>query len=82
VQTKLKPSDDSQRVNLDLPADVHWVLQVRDTGPYWDGYQRHFDSLRQAAQFVMYGLGIADRANVWIATEEGNLTIEQIAKFA
>ena len=26
----------------------------------------------------MQGLTIADRANVWIATEDGNLMVEQI----
>ena len=47
-------------------------------GPDWGGNQRHFESLRQAIEFVMQGLTIADRANVWIATEDGNLMVEQI----
>ena len=71
----------SQRVKLDLPADVHWMPadQVPDS-PDWDGHERHFASLRGAIDFVMQELTIADRANVTITTEDGNLTIEQIEK--
>jgi hypothetical protein len=82
VQAKLKLLDAGQRVKLDLPADVHWVPadQVSGAGPDWGGNQRHFESLRKAIEFVMQGLTIADRANVWITTEDGDLTIEQIEK--
>jgi hypothetical protein len=67
---------------MDFPADVHWVPadRVPEAGPDWGGNQRHFESLRKAIEFVMQGLTIADRANVWITTEDGNLTIEQIEK--
>ena len=34
--------------------------------------------MRQAICFAMDELTIADRANLWIATEEGNLPVEQI----
>ncbi len=66
--------------NLDQPADVIWVPadQVTETGVNSPPNQRHFDSVRQAVCFDMDELSIADRANLWIATEEGNLTIEQI----
>jgi hypothetical protein len=82
VQAKLKPSDPRQRVKLDLPADVHWVPadEVPDARPDWSGNQRHFESVRKAIDFVTQRLTIADRANVWITTEDGNLTIEQIEK--
>jgi hypothetical protein len=71
-----------QTVKLDLPADVHWIPadQVPEARPDWGGHRRHFESLRRAIDFVMHELTIADRANVWITTEDGNLTIEQIAK--
>jgi hypothetical protein len=84
LQTKLKTFDPPHRMKFDRPVDVHWVPadRVPEAGPDWHGNQRHFDSLRQAAQFVMHGLSIADRANVWITTEDGNLTIEQIEQFA
>jgi hypothetical protein len=67
-------------INLDLPADVLWVPadQVPETGADTPPNQRHFGSLRQAICFAMDELTIADRANLWIATEEGNLTVEQI----
>jgi hypothetical protein len=58
-----------------VPAD-----QVSDAGPDWRGNQRHFESVRKAIEFVTQGLTIADRANMWITTEDGNLTIEQIEK--
>ena len=82
VQAKLKPSVVRHTVKLDLPADVHWVPadQVSDAGADWGGNQRHFKSLRKAVEFVMQGLTIADRANVWITTENGDLTIEQIER--
>jgi hypothetical protein len=69
-----------QMINLDLPADVIWVPadQVPETGADMPSNQRHFDSLRQAVRFAMDELTIADRANVWISTDEGNFTIEQI----
>ena len=71
-----------QRVKLDRPADVHWMPadQVPETSLDWDGYERHFASLHGAIDFVMQELTIADRANVTITTEDGNLTIEQIEK--
>ena len=71
-----------QRVKLDLPADVHWMPadEVREARPDWGGHERHFESLRRAVDFVMQELTIAGRANVWITTEDGNLTIEQIEK--
>jgi len=67
---------------LDLPADVHWVPadRIPEAGPDWGGNQRHFGSLRKAIRFVMQSLTIADRANVWITTKDGNLTVEQIEK--
>jgi hypothetical protein len=67
-------------INLELAADVLWVPadQVPETGAESPPNQRHFDSLRQAICFAMDELTIADRANLWIATEEGNLTVEQI----
>jgi hypothetical protein len=67
-------------LDLDQPADVIWVPadQVPETGANSPPNQRHFDALRQAVCFAMDELSIADRANLWIATEEGNLTIEQI----
>ena len=66
--------------NLDQPADAIWVPadQVTETGVNSLPNQRHFDSVRQAVCFAMGELSIADRANLWVATEEGNLTIEQI----
>ena len=72
----------SQRVKLDLPADVHWMPadEVREARPDWGGHAIHFESLRRAVDFVMQELTIAGRANVWITTEDGNLTIEQIEK--
>jgi hypothetical protein len=72
----------SQRVKLDLPADVHWMPadEVREARPDWGGHERHFESLRRAVDFVMQELTIAGRANAWITTEDGNLTIEQIEK--
>jgi hypothetical protein len=71
-----------QRVKLDLPADVHWMPadQVPEARADWRGHERHFESLRRAIDFVMQELTIADRANVTITTEDGNLTIEQIEK--
>jgi hypothetical protein len=67
-------------ISLDLPADVMWVRadQVSETGVNAPPNQRHFGSLREALCFVMNELTVADRANLWIATEVGNLTIEQI----
>jgi hypothetical protein len=58
----------SQRVKLDLPADVHWMPadEVREARPDWGGHERHFESLRRAVDFVMQELTIAGRANVWI----------------
>ena len=69
-----------QKTKLDFAADVHWVPadRIAEAGPDWGGNKRHFESLRQAIDFVMQGLTIADRANVWIATEDGNLMVEQI----
>jgi hypothetical protein len=37
--------------------------------------------LREAVRFAMEELTTADRANIWIMTEDGNLTIEQIELF-
>jgi hypothetical protein len=67
-------------INFDLPADVLWVPadQVPETGADTPPNQRHFGSLRQAICFALDELTIADRANLWIATEDGNLTVEQI----
>jgi hypothetical protein len=75
-----KPPGPGQKTKLDFPADVHWVPadRIAEAGPDWGGNQRHFESLRQAIEFVMQGLTIADRANVWIATDDGNLMVEQI----
>ena len=75
-----KPPGPGQTTKLDFAADVHWVPadRIAEAGPDWGGNQRHFESLRQAIEFVMRGLTIADRANVWIATEDGNLMVEQI----
>jgi len=69
-------------VKLDLPADAHWIPadEISQAAPDWDGHARHFGSLRRAIDFVMQELTIADRANVTITTEDGNLTIEQIEK--
>jgi hypothetical protein len=80
VQAKLKPPGPGQKPKLDFPADVHWVPadRIAEAGPDWGGNQRHFESLRKAIEFVMQSLTIADRANVWITTEDGNLTVEQI----
>jgi hypothetical protein len=39
-----------------------------------------FESVREAIDFVMQELTIADRANVWITTKHDNLTVEQIEK--
>jgi hypothetical protein len=71
-----------QMVKLDQPADVHWMPadQVSEAKPDWGGHERHFGSLRRAIDFVMHELTIAGRANAWITTESGNLTIEQIEK--
>jgi len=71
-----------QRVKLDLPADVHWMPadEVPKSRPDWGGHERHFESLRRAVDFVMQELTTAGRANAWITTEDGNLTIEQIEK--
>jgi hypothetical protein len=71
-----------QRVKLDRPADVHWMPadQVPEASPDWDGRERHFETLRKAIDFVTHELTIAGRANAWIATEGGNLSIEQIEK--
>jgi hypothetical protein len=65
---------------LDLLADVFWTPadQIPQTAPEWAGNQRHFESLREAVRFAMEELTVADRANIWITTENGNLTIEQI----
>jgi hypothetical protein len=78
LQTKFESPCPQQFV--DSPADVHWTSadQVLDAEPGTEGNQRHFESLRKATDFVMEELTIADRANVWIATEQGNLTLEQI----
>jgi hypothetical protein len=59
---------------------VHWIPadHVTDTSPECEGHERHFRSLRRAVDFVMRELTIASRTNVWIATADGNLTIEQI----
>ena len=72
----------SQRMKLDLPADVHWMPadEVREARPGWRGHERHFQSLRRAVDFVAHELTIADRANVMITTEDDNLAIEQIEK--
>jgi len=39
----------SQRVKLDLPADVHWMPadEVREARPDWGGHERHFESLAE-----------------------------------
>jgi hypothetical protein len=69
-------------VKLDVPADVHWIPadEVSQATPDWGGHERHFESLRRAIDFVMQELTIAARANAWITTQDGNLTIEQIEK--
>ena len=69
-------------VKFDLPADVHWVAadEIPETTPEWGGHERHFESLRSAIDFVMHDLTIAGRANAWITTKDGKLTIEQIEK--
>ena len=71
-----------QTLKLHRPADVHWLPadQVPETGSEWRGNQRHFESLRKAVEFVTQELTIADRANVWITNEDGDLSIEQIEK--
>jgi len=58
-----------------MPAD-----EVPKAKPDWGGHERHFESLPRAIYFVMQELTIAGRANAWIRTEDGNLTIEQIEK--
>ncbi len=64
-KAKLNTFDPPHRVKFDRPVDVHWVPADQvPTGPDWDDNQRQSDSLRQAAQFVIHGLSIADRANV------------------
>jgi hypothetical protein len=42
------------------------------------GRQPEAFCLRDAVRFAMEELTVADRANIWITTENGNLTIEQI----
>lgn len=68
-------------IKLDLPADLFWTPadHIQETGPDWAGDQRHFESLREAVRFAMEELTTADRANIWITTEDGNLTIEQMS---
>ena len=60
----------SQRVKLDLPADVHWMPadEVPKSRPDWGVHERHFESLRRAVDFVMQELTTAGRANAWITT--------------
>jgi hypothetical protein len=67
-------------IKLNLPADMFWTPgdQIPETGPDWAGNQRHFESLREAVRFAMEELTTADRANIWITTEDGDLTVEQI----
>ena len=64
LQTKFESPCPQQFV--DGPADVHWTSadQVLDAEPGTEGNQRHFESLRKAADFVMDELTIADRANM------------------
>jgi len=80
LQTKFESLCPQQFV--DSPADVHWTsaYQVLEAEPGTAGNQQHFESLREAIDFVMQELTIADRANVWVTTEHGNLTVEQIEK--
>ena len=44
-----KPPGPGQKTKLDFPADVHWVPadRIAEAGP-GDGYERHFEFLRQA----------------------------------
>ena len=64
----------------DLPVDVQWIPadEITEVSPDREVHKRHFGSLRRAIDFVMRELSIASRANVWITTAKGNLTIEQI----
>ena len=71
-----------QIMKFDMPADVHWmpadqVAQTRDDGR---PHERHFNTLRTAIDFVLHELPIAARANVWLTTADGNLTMEQIER--
>jgi hypothetical protein len=67
---------------VDSPADVHWTsaYKVLEAEPGKAVNQQHFESVREAIDFVMQELTIADRANVWITTKHDNLTVEQIEK--
>ena len=70
------------RMKFDVPADVHWMPadQVAQTRVDGRPHERHFNTLRRAIDFVLHELPLAARANVWLTTAEGNLTMEQIER--
>ena len=79
---RLQAKLNAGQMKFDVPADVHWmpadqVAQTRADGP---PHERHFDTLRTAIDFVLHELPIAARANVWLTTADGNLTMEQIER--
>ena len=79
LQAKLNAG---RNMKFDLPADVRWIPadDVADMRANGVAHERHFSTLRTAIDFVLHDLPIAARANVWLATAEGNLSIEQIER--
>jgi hypothetical protein len=58
------------RIEPDQPADAVWIVG--------DVQRRSFDSVTDAARFVMEEIAEPHRASAWITTENGSLTTEQI----
>ena len=79
---RLQAKLNAGQMKFDVPADVHWMPadQVAQTRADGRPHERHFDTLRMAIDFVLHELPIAARANVWLTTADGNLTMEQIER--
>jgi hypothetical protein len=60
-------------MQLDQPAQAFWIT----AGPQ----RRSFDSIPEAARFVMEELAEPHRASAWITLTEGSLTNNQIKQF-
>jgi hypothetical protein len=58
------------RIEPDQPADAIWIVG--------DVQRRSFNSIADAARFVMEELSEPHRASAWITIEDRSLRIEQI----
>jgi hypothetical protein len=66
-------------INLDQPADAHWIPKEELGRTGWVGRRRNFESVRAAVLFIKTVLSEEERKTAWIAAEP-HLDFQQITE--